>query len=163
MNMFQKAISGYIALRLSGEDVRDLNQTFHRVDKDGNGMISIKEFEKCIEKYSEKNNLSKKELKDLYKCIDIDNSGYISYNEFIAATMNKKKVLTREACFEAFKTFDHDKDGKISLEDFEKIVLTNTNSEAEKKELRAIFNEIDEDGSGTIDFEELMGELLDGC
>ena len=38
--------------------------------------------------------------------IDIDNNGYIDYTEFVLATINKKKLLTRERLELAFAMFD---------------------------------------------------------
>jgi calcium-dependent protein kinase len=40
------------------------------------------------------------------KSIDLDGNGYIDYNEFLAATMNRSKLLSKNNLEIAFKTFD---------------------------------------------------------
>jgi calcium-dependent protein kinase len=49
------------------------------------------------------------------KAVDTDGSGFIDYSEFIAATMNKKTLLSSENMESAFKAFDKDKSGSISI------------------------------------------------
>ena len=49
--------------------------------------------------------------------MDVDRSGEIEYNEFIAATMSKTKLLSRERLEAAFNAFDLDRSGTISAEE----------------------------------------------
>lgn len=37
---------------------------------------------------------------------DLDNNGSIDYNEFLAFSLNRKKLLCRENLVKAFRTFD---------------------------------------------------------
>ena len=47
--------------------------------------------------------------------IDSNNNGVIDYTEFIAALLDEKIYLTEEKTYEAFKMFDKDNSGKISV------------------------------------------------
>jgi Ca2+-binding EF-hand superfamily protein len=38
--------------------------------------------------------------------VDLDGNGTIDYNEFLAATLNRSKVLSKQNLEAAFKTFD---------------------------------------------------------
>jgi Ca2+-binding EF-hand superfamily protein len=38
--------------------------------------------------------------------IDLDGNGTIDYNEFLAATLNRSKLLSKQNLEAAFKTFD---------------------------------------------------------
>lgn len=40
------------------------------------------------------------------KSIDLDGNGTIDYNEFLAATLNRNKILSKQNLEAAFKTFD---------------------------------------------------------
>ena len=51
------------------------------------------------------------------KNVDLDGNGYIDYNEFLTVSVNRDKVLMKENLECAFKAFDIDNSGKISLEE----------------------------------------------
>ncbi len=40
------------------------------------------------------------------KSIDLDGNGSIDYNEFLAATLNRSKIMSKQNLEAAFKTFD---------------------------------------------------------
>lgn len=53
----------------------------------------------------------------IFEVVDIDGSGEIDFNEFITATMDRKKLLSSEKIDLAFKAFDRDGSGSISLKE----------------------------------------------
>jgi len=161
INKFSKAVSGFMALRLTESNVKELSNMFKSLDKDGNGSINICEFEKGFKKFCETKivKITDEEHKQFFDAIDLDNSGTITYNEFIAATFEKKKQKTKEQVYQALKAFDTDKDGDINFEEFKKIITAH--SEEEVKELKSLFDVIDKNGDGRIDFTELYDNLGD--
>jgi Ca2+-binding EF-hand superfamily protein len=46
--------------------------------------------------------------------MDTDQSGFIDYNEFVSASIDKEIVTQNEKLMEAFKMFDKDNNGAIS-------------------------------------------------
>jgi len=46
--------------------------------------------------------------------VDLDNSGFIDYTEFLAATMEKDKLLSKNNLEAAFDAFDKDGSGSIT-------------------------------------------------
>jgi len=62
------------------------------------------------------------DIEEIFKSIDTDRSGVINYTEFIASTMDQKLYLKEEKLYEAFKTFDKDGSGKISIEELKQIL-----------------------------------------
>jgi calcium-dependent protein kinase len=48
------------------------------------------------------------------KNVDIDRNGWIDYSEFISATIDKRKLLSKERLKAAFSIFDRDENGYIS-------------------------------------------------
>lgn len=50
---------------------------------------------------------------------DIDNSGTIDYEEFVAATLHMNKVDTEDHLFAAFSYFDKDGSGYITLDELQ--------------------------------------------
>ena len=58
---------------------------FKSVDKDGSGLIDIKELENVMKSIAidlRLNNPSHQDIKDVFDMLDEDNSGNISYKEF---------------------------------------------------------------------------------
>ena len=54
--------------------------------------------------------------------VDIDNSGFIDYSEFIMACMNEKKNISEEKLVAAFKIFDKDDSGTISPDEIREVL-----------------------------------------
>ena len=50
----------------------------------------------------------------MFARIDLDGDGTIDYTEFVMATVNEKKLLTKERLKMAFQMFDKDGNGSLS-------------------------------------------------
>lgn len=57
------------------------------------------------------------EVDRIMKNVDIDRNGHIDYSEFIAATIDKRKLLSKERLKAAFSIFDRDDNGFISAQE----------------------------------------------
>lgn len=55
------------------------------------------------------------EVERIMASVDIDKNGTIDYSEFISATINKTKLLTKDRLKTAFDHFDKNKSGFINL------------------------------------------------
>merc|ERR1712039_718185 len=93
-------------------------------------------------------------LRQVMDSIDVDGDGQINYTEFLAATMNKKQYQKESACWNAFRVFDIDGSGTISMEEL-KHVLEDRTVEAAigAKAVADVMADCDANGDGTIDFE----------
>ena len=60
---------------------------------------------------------------------------------------------------EAFNIFDKDKDGYITIKELDQI-MKNLGQSPTEAELQYMINEVDIDGSGTIDFKEFLGIMM---
>ena len=61
----------------SSSTSEDFREAFKEFDKDGNGIITVKEFKKAMAKCGEK--LSDKKVKEMMKKVDEDGDGCINY------------------------------------------------------------------------------------
>jgi len=136
---------------ISKNDVKSIRDLFYHFDIDKDGRLTKEEIEKGI-KNAQYLYFSASEMERLMNVVDIDGNGYIEYQEFIAATYNKKKILTEFNLKKAFDMFDKDKSGKISSDEL-KTVLGVGNEENSFVWMN-IISEIDSDGDGEISFEE---------
>jgi len=105
-----------------------------------------------------------KSMRKTIKKFDADGSGKLEFNEFAAmvytlANTVDKETMERELR-EAFRLFDKEQNGFISREAM-KSLLREIDDKLSDEELDAAIDEIDEDGSGKIEFEEFF-ELMAG-
>ena len=83
MKKLRKAILSFIASRVSSEEIERQIETFHKLDKNKDGYITIKELQKGL-----KDGYSIEEINLIMESVDTDRNGAIDYNEFIAATLD---------------------------------------------------------------------------
>ena len=88
---------------------------------------------------------------------DTDRSGFIDYTEFLAASIDRSKLLRRENIEAAFKAFDRDGSGTITSDEI-RTVLGSHNVTSEVWD--NILSEVDQDGNGEIDLSEFKTMML---
>ena len=99
----------------------------------------------------------KKEIDDIFLLLDGANRGVIEYEEFLRATLDQNILLSDENLVYAFNFFDKENFGTISVEKIKKFFVDDNVSE---KVFRSIFNEIDSNEDGEIDFEEFKNMMF---
>jgi len=97
------------------------------------------------------------ELKELIEEVDVDRSGSIDFEEF------KALIIAREGDRQsrlklAFSVFDKDNSGRITAEEMHGVM---SQFELTDSELEEMIKEVDQDGNGSIDFEEFCQLLPD--
>lgn len=85
--------------------------------------------------------------------VDMDMNGYVDYQEFITAASNKVALLNKENLVSAFKTFDRDGSGMISIEELKQVFDTMGNKKDAELWIQ-IMREVDKNGDNQISFDE---------
>lgn len=96
--------------------------------------------------------INQEQIESMFKAVDIDDSGFIDYSEFVVATMNEKNLFSEKKLKSAFRMFDKDDSGFISKEEVKEALLKIRKFTEE--ELNEVIGQVDENGDGEISFEE---------
>lgn len=152
--MKQAAIT-FIATQVSSKDIDHLKKVFESIDKNGDGNITMKELKDGLKDFKNKD-----ELLAIMEGADTDASGTINYTEFIAATMEQNMYLKEENLRNAFRMFDKDGSGKISIDEMKQALGAGNEDQTEDEdEWQQLIQEVDIDGDGEIDFEEFISMM----
>ena len=133
-----------------------LKEEFDKIDLNKDGEISREELIHCLEVlYPHQEAVIRTE--EIFNEIDFNNDGTINFSEFLTVTISKEKLLSEDTLTKAFKMFDVDGNGYITIEELqETLPLEITN----KSEWVALVKEVDEDGDCQISYPEFK-EMMD--
>merc|ERR1712024_10504 len=103
-------------------------------------------------------------LREIIEEIDEDGSGLLEFGEFcqLAAKflVEEDEEALKKELKEAFRIYDKEGNGYISTDTLKEI-LRELDNKLTEEDLDNIIEEVDEDGSGTLDFDEFM-EMMAG-
>ena len=146
---------------MTDEELKSLKKLFFELDIKGKGVITKEDlFRGMDECYDHK--ITKEEVNEIFSRIDYDNNGTISFDEFLKAAIDKKKLLTDEKLKAAFSLFDMNGDGDIEAKELQEIIGENNDIEDNNVWAKMIA-EVDLDGNGVIDFEEFKEMMEKLC
>lgn len=142
--------------------MREAYKVFLTYDENLDGKITRQEMIRVFEKILQVKN-AKIEVEDIFKKLDNDNNGYIEYEEFVRASINKEIFVADEILQFAFNFFDKDSSGSITFEELKTIFCDGQEKEVSEKVLRKILDEIDTDKNEQIsykEFKEMMQKII---
>ncbi len=102
----QQATYAFIASHVaSKEEKHHLMETFKALDTNGDGTLSREEILEGYKKTMGEEE-AEAEVNRIMAMVDLDKSGEIDYSEFIAATLDRKEMMSKERLDQAFNMFD---------------------------------------------------------
>ena len=130
---------------------------FRFFNKAGDCKLTKSEF--TLGLYGYKNKEEVDEMADIiFQRLDGDNNGYIEYEEFLRACVDKTKLMTKENLKYAFKFLDHDNTKTLNVKNIIDAFITKPNREIETIFMITL-KEVDKEGKGIIKFNEFC-ELM---
>ena len=146
---FQQATLAFIVHFLySSHEIGRLKEVFITLDKNGDGRLTYKELKDGFEKVYGRQ-LMDTEVANIMEGVDQDNNGYIEYQEFLRAALNKKTLISESNLRVAFEKFDINKDGKLSKNEIIEVLGT-----SDLEYVNHIINVIDKNNDGEINYQE---------
>ena len=144
----------------SNESSITVLKLFRYFNKSGSCKLTKEELMNGLYDYRDKNEVNKV-VDHLFTLLDGDNNGFIEYEEFLRACIDKKIILTSTYLKYAFKFLDKEKTGTLNTQKIIKAFVLTPN-----KLLEAVFNNtlnsVDHDSDGIINFSEFQ-ELMLKC
>mmetsp|Transcript_58933 Transcript_58933/g.108010 ORF Transcript_58933/g.108010 Transcript_58933/m.108010 type:complete len:502 (+) Transcript_58933:88-1593(+) len=153
-NKLKKAALHVIASQLGEGQIKALRDTFMALDENGDGLLTVNEMKEGLNKCGLKE--IPPDLQQIMEEVDSDGSGVIDYTEFLAATLDKKIYMAEDVCWQAFRIFDRNGDGKICKDEIKMVLNDEDVKNSAAKDMAEIMKDIDKNGDGEIDFQEFM-------
>ena len=158
VQILQQASIAFIVHNLiSREMTKELRKCFIQFDTNGDGRLDKKELINGLKMVDTKNDLEQ-EVDRVMKIIDVDGNGFIEYEEFLRASLDKNKILTSENVHIVFQLFDINKTGTISPNELKKVMGQNA-ADINEDVWNDIIKAIDLNKDGVISFYEFNAML----
>lgn len=153
-NLKKITMSYIVSQLIVSEEVNDLREIFHSLDKNGDGKLSKEEL---LEGFQEGSGIIGFNIDKIFQECDADGNGYVDYTEFLVAASNWQNLASKERLKAAFKAYDQDGNGRISPQE---LVNALKSSGIEKKIIKDMIEAADTNGDGEMDFDEFEHIML---
>lgn len=143
---------------LASTDTKEMREAFVTIDLNGDGKLSREEL---LAEYTKHMGIeqAESEVQSLFLNVDTDHNGFIDYTEFLKATVDTTKLLSKQNLATAFRLFDRDGSSKISAEEIKEVLLSG-NTSTNESVWSEVVNEVDRNGDGEIDLKEFEAILM---
>lgn len=146
---------------ISPRDIEELTvsckqQMFRALDLENTGLLSVAKMKAALKE----RRMESEGLASILDEIAPNADGAVRYTDFLVAAINYQKILSEKTLFLAFKRFDRDDDGFLTIEEMH-TAMTNMGSSLSAEELRALLLPFDEDDDQLINFQEFKSIFKD--
>ncbi|KAF7456951.1 calcium-dependent protein kinase CDPK6 [Cryptosporidium felis] len=156
-NQLKHALVNMMAhqLNVTGSQIKQITKTFELLDQDGNGVLTPEELVSGLHSAG----VPQWDINRIVQSMDVDDTGFISYTEFLAACYEWRdsELGVIKA---AFNKMDIDGDGKLSVEEFEKVLCKGDQKLLAHKDWDSIIKAADTNGDGVVDWNEFLNYMI---
>ena len=155
-NKLEELFLAYIIHNIPRDkEAKSAIKLFKLVNENKDGKLQKNELKNTLLNFVNESFLIENDFDEKFEIMDGNNKGYINYEEFLRVCLNRKKILTDDILHYAFNYFDNDNSGFIKKNKMKKLFGNKINFA-----FQIIFDEIDLDKDGKINFEDFKNLLL---
>ena len=119
LDLAKRTIIYFLARNFYEEEISAYHKYFDIFDPDSRGCISLQNFQKVLQEHLK---IPPQESEQIFKSIDIFESGTLGYSQFIASAIHYSKYFTEKRLLIFFQIADLDKSGKITHENLDRFL-----------------------------------------
>jgi len=151
--------------KLQGGHIQYYKRLWNKFDVKCNGVLDFEEFSMMWDSIEYPKGKKKPEAKEMFEIVDMDSSGDIQFDEFVAFTFDPGQIdaETREQYFRSAFSNIAALNGGAESESINLPALEALFSEEVQPLVHILFEEIDTDGDGAIDYDEFSKHILHLC
>ncbi|CAD7944041.1 unnamed protein product [Amoebophrya sp. A120] len=151
----EKVVRMQVASQLSANKLPKLNAIFRKYDVDNNGTLSMDELAGALQELGVDPAVCKRAAESL----DVDNSGYVEYTEFVAGCLNFFDNNLDAMLWKAFQKIDVDHSGSLSIDEIGQLLTRGAefglgNISPDASQVRQMIARLDKNGDGKVDWDE---------
>ena len=156
-NKLEELFLAYIIHNIPrNKEAKSAIKLFKLVNENKDGKLQKNELKKTLLNFVTEAFLIQNDFDEKFEMMDGNNKGYINYEEFLRASLDRKKILTDKILHYAFNYFDSEKSGFIKKNRMKRIF----GNRIDNYVFQSIFDEIDLDKDGKINFSDFKKLLL---
>ena len=133
---FQRACLGIFVKYLKEEEINNLVEAFHALDKERKGYIGTNDLLTVLHKY-----YPTSDMRELVAQMDVEGHGVINYSQFVASTLDAKQFLTKERLWALFQCFDIANNGYLKADDIMHVLNKSGSQQYTLAEVTAMLKE----------------------
>ena len=155
-NKFKELVMAYIVHNMRKiKQIKIAIKLFKLVNINEDGKLKKEELKKILLNFVSEEYLIN--FDKIFNLLDSENNGYIEYDVFLRATLDRKNILNEENIKYSFDFFDKEKKGFFDENEMKNFFEKNKISD---ELCHIIFDEFDINKDGKIDFEEFKNTML---
>ncbi|KAF7840847.1 calmodulin-like protein 1 [Senna tora] len=135
-------------------NVDEMKKVFDKFDSNRDGKISQQEYKATLKALAMGGGNTVREVPDIFRVVDQDGDGFISFKEFMEAQKMGDGIRTVDIK-SAFRAFDKNGDGKITAEEVQDM-MRRLGESCSHEDCRKMVMAVDTDGDGMVDMDEFM-------
>ncbi len=165
VSVIQETALAYLVHNFSQrQDIVNAGRLFNQFDLQIDGKITKQELLNALKARLPDDKELDKDVEIIFKNIDSDNNGFIEYEEFIRAAVDKESFVDERILKFAFSYFDKDNSGIIEFNEIKEVFEKSLENKTGVEEaLKKIISEVDRNNDGKISFDEfeiIMKKML---
>ncbi len=156
---FQQLVLAFVVHNIpQNKDTKIILKLFRFFNLSGNCKLTKVELVNGLYQFRSKDKVDKA-IDDIFLMLDGDNNGYIEYEEFLRACIDKSLALNNDNLKYAFKFLDKDNTGTLSVEKIMNAFVKKSNPTLISI-FKSTIKEVDRDRDGKINFEDFKELML---